>query len=115
MGPAFAPSVSVLRIEAAYPFLVAVACSLGTQWLVPLGYDRMVLRTTLTAGVFSAVLATFLAPRFAHVGMAWGVVTTEAFVCLTFVIMVWRTCPLWGNATIQIFRRNRSVRGASGA
>jgi hypothetical protein len=66
------------------------------QWLVPLGYDRMVLRTTLAAGIFNTVLATFLAPRFAHVGMAWGIVTTEAFVCITFLIMVSKTCPLWG-------------------
>ncbi len=96
MGPDFAPAVSVLRIEAAYPVLVGVTCSVGMQWLVPLGYDRMVLRTTLTAGIFNTVLATILAPRFAHVGMAWGVVTTEAFVCLAFLIMVSRTCPLWG-------------------
>src|SRR6185437_1514520 len=60
MGPAFAPAVSVLRIESAYPVLVAVTCSLATQWLVPLGYDGMVLRTTLTAGIFNMLLATFL-------------------------------------------------------
>ena len=96
MGPEFAPAVAVLRIESAYPVLVAVTCSVGMQWLVPLGYDRMVLRTTLTAGIFNILLATFLAPRFAHVGMAWGVITTEAFVCITFLIMVSRTCPLWG-------------------
>jgi O-antigen/teichoic acid export membrane protein len=99
MGPEFAPAVSVLRIEAAYPVFVAITCSVGMQWLVPLGYDRMVLRTTLTAGIFNTVLATFLAPRFAHVGMAWGIVTTEAFVCITFLIMVSRTCPLWGKRT----------------
>ncbi|HEY4089085.1 MAG TPA: flippase [Bryobacteraceae bacterium] len=96
MGPAFAPSVVVLRIEAAYPVLVAIACSLGTQWLVPLGYDRMVLRTTLTAGFLNTVLATFLARHFAHTGMAWDVIITEAFVCITFLIVVWRNCPLWG-------------------
>ena len=103
MGPAFAPAVSVLRIEAAYPVLVALTCSLRTQWLVPLGYDGMVLRTTLTAGIFNTLLATFLAPRFAHVGMAWGVVTTEAFVCVAFLIMVSGTCPLWG-------KRRRPIR-----
>ena len=66
------------------------------QWLVPLGYDRLVLRTTLTAGILNIVLATVLAPHFAHVGMAWGVVTTESFVCLSFLLMVAKTCPLWG-------------------
>src|SRR6185437_14315950 len=96
MGPEFAPAVPVLRIEAAYPILVSVACSLGMQWLVPLGYDRLVLRTTLTAGILNIVLATVLAPHFAHVGMAWGVVTTESFVCLSFLLMVAKTSPLWG-------------------
>jgi PST family polysaccharide transporter len=96
MGPEFAPAVSVLRIEAAYPILVSVACSLGMQWLVPLGYDRLVLRVTLIAGILNIVLATLLAPHFAHVGMAWGVVTTESFVSISFLITVARTCPLWG-------------------
>jgi O-antigen/teichoic acid export membrane protein len=96
MGPEFAPAVAVLRIEAAYPILVSVACSLGMQWLVPLGYDRLVLRITLTAGILNTALATLLAPHFAHVGMAWGVVATESFVFVSFLLTVAKTCPLWG-------------------
>ena len=96
MGPDFTPAVAVLRIESIYPVLVAITCSLGMQWLVPLGYDRMVLRITLTAGILNVVLATVLAPHFAHVGMAWGVVATETFVCSGFLLMVSKTCPLWG-------------------
>jgi PST family polysaccharide transporter len=96
MGPEYAPAIPVLRIEAAYPILVSVACSLGMQWLVPLGYDRLVLRITLTAGILNTVLATVLAPHFAHVGMAWGVVITESFVSISFLLTVAKTCPLWG-------------------
>lgn len=99
MGPDFAPAVAVLRIESAYPVLVAFACSVGMQWLVPLGYDRLVLRVTLTAGILNIVLATFLAPRLAHVGMAWGVIATEAFVATSFLVMVSKIRPLWGKRT----------------
>src|SRR6185437_9438169 len=99
VGPEYAPAVPVLRIEAAYPVLVSIACSLGVQWLVPLGYDRLVLRTTLTAGILNIGLATALAPHFAHIGMAWGVVTIESFVCISFVVMSAKICPLWGKRT----------------
>jgi PST family polysaccharide transporter len=99
MGSEFKPAVPVLRIEAAYPVLVSVACSLGMQWLVPLGYDLLVLRTTLTAGILNIVLATALAPHFAHVGMAWGVIATETFVAISFLVIVSRRCPLWGKRT----------------
>ncbi|HVW11797.1 MAG TPA: flippase [Bryobacteraceae bacterium] len=96
MGSGFEPAVAVLRIESAYPVLVSLTCSLGMQWLVPLGYDRMVYRTTLTAGILNIALATALAPHFAHVGMAWGVIATETYVSLSFLVMVAKVCPLWG-------------------
>lgn len=96
MGRGFEPAIAVLRIESAYPVLVCLTCSLGMQWLVPLGYDRMVYRTTLTAGILNIVLATVLAPRFAHVGMSWGVIATEAYVSISFLVMVAKVRPLWG-------------------
>lgn len=96
MGPGFEPAVSVMRIEAVFPLLVALTCSLGMQWLVPLGYDRLVSRTTLLAGAINVTLATILAPRFAHIGMAWSVISAETFVCTSFTVIMMKTCPLWG-------------------
>ena len=99
MGPGFEPSVPVMRVEAAYPILVAITCSLGMQWLVPLGYDKLVCRTTLSAGAINLVLATILAPRLAHIGMAWAVISAETFVSVSFLILVSRTNPLWGGGS----------------
>jgi PST family polysaccharide transporter len=100
MGAGFEPAVTVLRIESAFHILLSVTCSLGMQWLVPLGYDRLVSRTTLTAGALNIALATILAPRFAHVGMAWSVITVETFVAVSFLVMAARTCPLWGKRSV---------------
>ncbi len=101
MGPGFEPSVSVMRIEAAYPILVAVTCSLGMQWLVPLGYDKLVCRITLMAGAINLTLATILAPQFAHIGMAWAVISAETFVSVSFLVTVSRTNPLWGKTCTE--------------
>jgi amino acid adenylation domain-containing protein len=113
LGPEFVPSIAVLRIEAIYPVLVAITCSLGMQWLVPLGYDRQVLRITATAGALNIVLATLLAPHFAHVGMAWGIVTTETFISIGFLLMVAKTCPLWGKPRASYELQPESPEGAA--
>jgi hypothetical protein len=69
---------------------------------------RKVMQTNASVMMTSQAMPTFLAPRFAHVGMAWDVIITEAFVCITFLIMVSRTCPLWG-------KRRRALRAIAAA
>src|SRR5579859_218656 len=85
MGQAFEPAVAVLRILSILPILLSMTHSVGLQWLLPLGRDSDVNRVILTAGALNVVLATILAPRFFHIGMAWSVVCAEAFVCLSLV------------------------------
>ncbi len=85
MGQAFAPAVAVLRILSVLPVLLAVTHSAGLQWLLPLGRDAEVNRIILQAGALNVVLAIMLAPHFAQIGMAWGVVCAEAYVCARMV------------------------------
>jgi len=82
MGRAFSPAVTVLRILSVLPVLLAVTHSTGLQWLLPLGRDADVNRIILQAGALNVILAVLLAPAFGQIGMAWGVVCAEAFVCL---------------------------------
>jgi PST family polysaccharide transporter len=85
MGQAFGPAVTVLRILSILPILLSLTHSAGLQWLLPLGMDMQVNRVILRAGALNLVLALVLAPRFFHIGMAWAVVTAEAFVCLSML------------------------------
>jgi polysaccharide transporter, PST family len=82
MGPGFAPAVTVLRILSALPFIIAVTESVGLQWLLPQGRDKTVNQIIFSGGFLNLALALVLAPRFAHVGMAWSVVTVESLVAL---------------------------------
>ncbi|MBI1789604.1 MAG: flippase [Acidobacteria bacterium] len=91
MGPGFAPAVTVLRILALLPPLLAITHSVGLQWLLPHGRDSEVNRIILSAGALNLALAVILAPHFAHLGMAWAVVCAEAFVCFSMVRAVARS------------------------
>ena len=91
MGEGFGQAVAVLRILAVLPLLLSVTHSVGLQWLLPRGQDAVVNRIILSAGALNIALAILLAPHFAHLGMAWAVVCSEAFVCFWMVRAVVRS------------------------
>ena len=91
VGADFGPAVIVLRILSLLPPLLAITHSVGLQWLLPLGRDAAVNRVVLTTGAFNLVLAVLLAPHFAHEGMAWAVVCSEALACASLVILTVRS------------------------
>ncbi len=93
VGHAFAPAVTVLKILSVLPVLLAVTQSAGLQWLLPLGRDADVNRIILLAGALNVALAVWLAPRFAQIGMAWGVVCAETFVSCGMIRAVLRSQP----------------------
>jgi hypothetical protein len=48
-------------------------------------------RIILQAGALNVLLAVALAPHFAHIGMAWGVVCAEMFVSFSLIRVVLRS------------------------
>ena len=94
MGAAFEPAVKVLRILSVLPILLSVTNSAGIQWLIPLGRDSAVNRIILQAGALNVVLAVILAPVFAHIGMAFAVLSAETFVCCSMVWVAVRSTSL---------------------
>src|SRR5579885_1760854 len=80
LGESFGASVPVLKVMAPLPLLDAVGTMLGVLWMVPLGLDRQFNKIVLAGGAFNIVLALVLAPRFAQIGMAVAVVSTELLV-----------------------------------
>lgn len=91
LGGHFEPAVNVLRILAALPLLLSITYSVGFQWLLPFGKDALVNRIILAAGLINLALSFLLARPFGHIGMAWAVVSAEAFVAVSIVTAVWRT------------------------
>ena len=57
---AFTPAVTVLRIFAILPPLLAITHSVGIQWLLAFGKDNLVNRIIMSAGVSNLALAVFL-------------------------------------------------------
>ena len=80
LGPGFGSAVPVLRILALMPVLVYLSNIFGIQLMLPLGMDRAFNTIILAAGCLNLAIAVLLAPRFAHLGMAWAVVLSETFV-----------------------------------
>jgi PST family polysaccharide transporter len=83
LGKSFGASVPVLEVMAPLPLLDAVGTMLGVLWMVPLGLDRQFNKIVFVGGALNVALAIALAPRFAQIGMAAAVVSTEAFVVLS--------------------------------
>lgn len=91
LGSTYQPSVSVVRILALLPFLVAVSSVLGVQLMIPFGREKAVLSFVLVAGCLNLVLASILAPVWKADGMAVSVLVAELFISLAYFTYVWRT------------------------
>lgn len=85
LGGDYSPAVSALRILAFLPVLLSITNSAGMQWLLPWGKDAVINRIIILAGLLNLTLSLVLAPRYAHIGMAWAVVCSEAFVAVSMV------------------------------
>jgi polysaccharide transporter, PST family len=90
LGAGFGPAVPALRILSVLPIVVGLSSVLGIQWMLPLRMDRVFNYIILSAGLINIILAVALAPRYAHLGMAWAVVVAEVFVTFTMYVYVRR-------------------------
>jgi polysaccharide transporter, PST family len=68
--------------------LIGLHFALGLQWMMCLGLERAYSGIVLAAGLLNCTLAFFLAPRFAHIGMAWSIVLTEVFLIGMIVVVL---------------------------
>ncbi len=89
LGSSYQPSVSVVRILALLPFLVAVSSVLGVQLMIPFGREKAILFAFLGAGCINVALASLLAPIWKADGMALSVLLAECFVTVTQFVYLW--------------------------
>lgn len=88
LGQGFLPAIPVLRVLSLLVPLIAVSMSLGVQWMLPLGMDRIFNTIIVLAGLINLALSTALASSFAALGMAWAVVSAETFVTVSFYLVL---------------------------
>ncbi|UCD37614.1 MAG: oligosaccharide flippase family protein [Fidelibacterota bacterium] len=88
LGPGYPQVVPVLQVMAFLVPLIFLNMLLGIHWMLPLGMDRQYTMIVIAAGLLNLSLAVILAPRFAQMGMAWALVSTESFVLLSFYILL---------------------------
>ncbi len=90
LGPGYDGAIPVLQVFALLLPINAMNNGLIMQWLLPLGLDRTVSAVIAGAIGVNICAAVFLAPRFAHIGMAWAVLIAEIFMLLALVILLAR-------------------------
>lgn len=90
LGRSFEPVITLLRILALLPLIIALTDSVGMQYLLPRGREGVVNRAVLGGGLLNLLLAFLFASRYQHIGMAWSVVVAETFVCIVLAYMVFR-------------------------
>ena len=106
-GPNFAPAIPVLRLYSILPLILSITYSVGLQWLIPLGRDRVVNRIIIGGGCLNLILSCVFAPRLGAMGMATSVLLSELFVCTSMVWVVARSTSLWSGAFLD--RRSGTV------
>jgi O-antigen/teichoic acid export membrane protein len=83
--------VPVLRLLGMLPAVLAVSQSVSLQWLLPQGRESTVTRITLLAGAAHLSLVFLWAPHYAHMGMAWAVLSSQTLACAMCVAAAWKS------------------------
>jgi PST family polysaccharide transporter len=95
MGPRYEQAVPALRILSLVLPSAAIASAVGTQWLIPLGEDRMVNLIIFSGGFLNILLACLLAPGYGHLGMAWALAVSEGLVAVAMITAALRSSGLF--------------------
>ncbi len=93
LGAEYGQAIAALRILSCLPILLSITSSAGIQWLLPWGKEAVINRIIIMAGLLNLCLSLVLAPRFAHIGMAWAVVCSETFVAVGMAAAVANMTP----------------------
>jgi PST family polysaccharide transporter len=91
LGPGYEPTIPVLYIFALLLPVNAVNNALILQWMLPLGMDKLVVKILLASIATNVGFAFFLAPRYAHVGMAWAILIAETVMFVTLTVALLRS------------------------
>lgn len=96
LGRDFEAAVPVVQILSLLLPLIALSNVFGIQWMLPLGLDRSFNTIIMLAGLINIALAVMLAGFYGELGMAWAVVSAEAFVTASMYVLLrrWKLDPM---------------------
>ncbi|MEM3942372.1 MAG: polysaccharide biosynthesis C-terminal domain-containing protein, partial [Candidatus Bathyarchaeia archaeon] len=83
LGPKYSPAISVMRVLATLPFLIALSNVFGIQVMLPFHLDRAFFTILVVAGLINILTALLLVPIWGAMGMAISVAFTEFYVTAT--------------------------------
>ena len=87
-GEAFLPSAAAMRIIMPTVLLIGLTHVIGMQTLVPLGKEKIVLRSEIAGAVTDLILNLLLIPRYHAAGAAVGTLAAEAVVlCVQYAAL----------------------------
>jgi PST family polysaccharide transporter len=89
-GPAFGPTVGILRTLSLLIPAVAITSALTGPWLLARGLDRIVTRTSIGAGLANVVLALVVGSIAGIRGAAWVLVVIEVGVAASLALAIHR-------------------------
>jgi len=90
MGPAFQPSVTVLRWMAFVPFIVSLSNVFGIQLMLPLGMTKAFGTILIGSAVFNLIALLPLAVVLGATGGAVAMLITETVVTIAMARYLWR-------------------------
>ncbi len=85
-GSNYLPSVNALKILSVVPLIIASCNILGSQFLLPIGKEKIILYATILGLIVSLILNFLLIPRFSFLGSSIACVASESCVCIYIYI-----------------------------
>ena len=90
-GPKYLEAKVGLQILSLLPLIIGICNIFGTQYLMPIGQEKTILRATIGGLIISVALNFLLIPKLNFLGSVIAATVTESFVCLFILIKARQT------------------------
>ncbi len=89
LGPGYGPSVAVLQILSALPFVIALSDVLSNQIMLSFSKDRLYALIRVFTALLHVVLALLLVPRLQENGIALVFILSQSFILVSTFLFLW--------------------------
>jgi O-antigen/teichoic acid export membrane protein len=89
-GEKFLPAVTVFKVAAPIPMLLALSNLFGIQVMLNLGMDKAFFKITAYGALFGFLLNVLMVNVFGYVGTAWNLLIVELYITLAMYVYLKR-------------------------
>jgi len=93
LGEGYDPAILLAQLLSLSLPLIAVSNVLGTQWMIPKGFDKAYRKVIISTAVLNVIAAPIMAYYFGAIGMVINVVCIELIVVAGFYISLGKNRP----------------------